>query len=181
MEPGSDGEGKNRYKVTVQLDSTDLAYGQRVSERVTVRTTSERIPKVEIPVGAIIVGDLYVTSPVVHFGYLHPNRDAPRSLLIENNNPDLLVEITDIRYLPGPSEKAAPDMELSWEPVENSSNFRINAVLHVGENPEALQGRIEVKTTHPEQKALYIDVRSILAPKKSSARNTSGSEKREQK
>lgn len=150
------------YRLKVSLDIEGMEYGERIQDMIVVRTTSERLPRLDIRVTATVSGEILVSSPRLYFGLLPPNREVTRFLTLTNTGKHDL-EILEIR-------NPIPNLSLEREtPPKGNKQYRIKAILKSGDEPQPVNGEIVIVTNHPEQNEIHVavtaSVRQNLQPK----------------
>jgi hypothetical protein len=145
--------GARRYSVSVQPDAPK----GELRERLLVEFKDTATAPVNIPVTAIILGDLKLSPSIVSFGIISGADPIERRVKYENSssNPVKITEVTS----------SHPAVTASM--LEMDSGQR--GVLAIKVDPKKVKGdlraTVQVKTTHPEQSALTISVYGVEPPK----------------
>jgi hypothetical protein len=148
------GNGEPVYILKVSLDIDGLTYGDGIHGTIQVRTSSKHSPEFQIPLNAQLTGEVVVNTPTLSFGYLAPNNQIPRFVMVTNTG-SLDIEILEVR-------NSIPNLSLETKTLTDGKRFRIDAVLKTGENPQPLAGEIIIVTTHPEQPEIRVPVSAYV-------------------
>ena len=140
-------DGKRGRRVHVRV--ADTAPLGQLRDTLTITTTSEKKPRLTIPVFGNVEGDVAVEPPQVSFGVVRPGTRRTRIVRIKNTGaaPLRILEVTSSL------DTLVPELH----EVTPGREFRLD--LHVrGDTPGRLRGKVEVVTDHPEQARLAIRV-----------------------
>jgi len=130
--PGGRQGGESEYSVAL---TKDVPAG-RVAGRILVKTTSQSLPEVQVPVHALVEGNVRVTPPLVSLGVVRPGEKVTRELRVErtgdvpfsvekvvSTNENLSVSVINekpgeayrlvVTYQTGPSEEGRISERLS--------------------------------------------------------------------
>lgn len=77
--PGGSEGNESTYSVTL----TKEVPAGRVAGQIVVKTTSKSLPEVQVPVHALVEGNVRVTPPLVSLGMVRPGEKATRELILE--------------------------------------------------------------------------------------------------
>jgi len=146
-------DGKKGKKLLVTLKK-NVPLG-RLNDQITVTTTSQKKPKVEIPVFGSIEGDMIVLPPQVSFGVVRAGENKTLELSIKNRGTKP-VQVLRI-------ENSSPAIEAEIAPVKQGEEYRLT-LRATGENTVGrIQGEVQVFTDHPEEKVLTIPLYGMVA------------------
>ena len=140
-------DGKRGRRVHVRV--ADTAPLGQLRDTLTITTTSEKKPRLTVPVFGNVEGDVAVEPPQVSFGVVRPGARRTRTVRIENGGaaPLRILEVTSSL------DAVVPELH----EVTPGREFRLD--LHVrGGTPGRLRGKVEVVTDHPEQARLAVRV-----------------------
>lgn len=141
----ADGKRGRRLHVSV----ADTAPLGQLRDTLTITTTSEKKPRLTVPVFGNVEGDVTVEPPQVSFGVVHPGTRRTRVVRIKN------AGATALRILEVTSENDAVVPEL--HEITPGREFRLD--LHIrGDASGKLRGEVGIVTDHPEQARLAVRV-----------------------
>jgi len=146
-------EGKKGKKLLVTLKK-DAPLG-RLNDQITVTTTSQKKPQIEIPVFGSIEGDMVVLPPQVSFGVVRTGESKTLELSIKNRGTKP-VQVLRV-------ENSSPAIVAEVTPVKQGEEYRLT-LRATGENKVGrIQGEVQVFTDHPEEKVLTIPLYGMVA------------------
>lgn len=141
----ADGKRGRRLHVSV----ADTAPLGQLRDTLTITTTSEKKPRLTVPVFGNVEGDVTVEPPQVSFGVVRPGARRTRAVRIKNAGAAALriLEVTSSL------DTLVPELH----EITPGREFRLD--LHVrGDTPGKLRGEVGVVTDHPEQARLAVRV-----------------------
>jgi len=156
VEEGTPEEPIPSYKLQVAVDIDGVDVGTTIRDTLVLKTTSEQMPEISIPVEAMVVGELFLTPDRLTFTGNFPNRDLVRYAMLRNNG-SRPIKIVEVR-------NEIKNLKVEVTPLEGDRHYRIMGTLSVGETPEPFEGKIVLVTDHPEQPEITIPVTYIVPP-----------------
>lgn len=169
------GAGSRSEKISVAL--ADVSAGDKVGKelrvsladdipigifrgRVVVRTTSKRIPVVNVNVVANVIGDIILTPTEVSYGLLEAPLKAPLERTVQ-----LAVSGLE-RVLVTAVESDNDSVSATLRTVEEGRRYDVLVVLREGANG-VVRARLRLTTDHPDpaQKTLELPVYAIVTKK----------------
>lgn len=149
LEPRVDGPGQ---RIVVELDR-DMPLG-RISEQLTLRTTSPREPLVVLPVFGSVEGDVAVLPPQVTFGVARGGDAPERELLIRNRGARPLF-VTRVVVRP-------KHVSFRLREVQEGVEYRLTLKLERGVAPGKLEGAVEIFTDHPDEDHIVVPLYAVV-------------------
>ncbi len=149
VEPRADGPGQ---RIVVELDR-NMPLG-RISEQLTLRTTSPREPVITLPVFGSVEGDVAVVPPQVTFGVASRGEDPERELTIRNRG----------RRPLGVTRIAVQPRQVSYRlrEVEDGVEYRLTLRLEDGAPAGKVEGAVEIFTDNPDESHIVVPLYAIV-------------------
>jgi hypothetical protein len=149
IEARPDGPGQ---RIVVELDR-DMPLG-RVSEALTLRTTSPREPTMTLPVFGSVEGDVAVLPPQVTFGVARAAGMPERELVIRNRGLEPL-RVTRVAVRPR-------HVSYRLRAVEEGHEYRLTLRLDEDVPAGKLEGVVEIFTDHPREDHIVVPLYAIV-------------------
>ena len=149
LEPRTDAPGQ---RIVVELDK-DMPLG-RISEQLTLRTTSPREPVVTLPVFGSVEGDVAVLPPQVTFGVARAG-DAPERALLIRNRGSRPLTVTRITVRP-------PQVTYKLREVDDGYEYRLTLTLDDDTPAGKVEGAVEIFTNHPDESRIVVPLYAIV-------------------
>jgi hypothetical protein len=147
------GEKRRGKKLIVTL--TKKAPLGRLNDQITVTTTSEKQPVLNIPVFGSVEGDMLVLPPQVSFGVLRSGQDKAQEVRIKNR----AAKPVHILRVESSTTAVAPE----FSAIEDGQEYRLVLKAKGGTEPGRLRGEIRVFTDHPQEKILTIPLYGMIS------------------
>lgn len=143
---------KKGKKLTVTLKK-GAALG-RLNDQITVTTTSQKVPSINIPVFGNIEGDVIVLPPQVSFGTVHQGESKAQEVRIKSRAAGpvhvLRVQSSDADVVPEVTE------------IKQGEEYRVTLKTKGESKPGRIQAEVQIFTDHPEEKVLTIPVYGVI-------------------
>jgi uncharacterized protein DUF1573 len=153
LEPRADGPGQ---RLVVELDR-DMPLG-RISEQLTLRTSSPHTPVVTVPVFGSVEGDVAVLPPQVTFGVAQAGETPERELLIRNRGTRPLT-VTRVAVRPPQVSYQLREVE---EGVEYRLTLRLGTGAGAGKPAGKVEGAVEIFTDHPDERHIVVPLYAVV-------------------
>ena len=149
LEPRADGPGQ---RLVVAL-ARHVPLG-RLSEQLTLRTTSPREPVMTLTVFGSVEGDVMVLPPQVTFGVTRGDAAPEREVFIRNRGARPVV-VTRV---------AVPAKLVTYEltPVREGVEYRLTLRLRDGLEPGKVEAAVDIFTDHPDEGHLVVPLYAIV-------------------
>ena len=144
LEPAAGGSGQ---RLVVELDRK-VPLG-RISDQLTLHTTSPREPVMTLAVFGSVEGDLVVLPPEVTFGASRNGGSLERELVIHNRGARP-VSVTRI---------AVPSDIVAYQLSKDGREYRVTLRLRDHVPPGGVRGAVEIFTDHPDEGHLVVPIR----------------------
>jgi hypothetical protein len=126
-------------------------------ERVIVNITGDKQKTINIPVLAVIRGDVEFSPPGVSFGLAEGRELIERSVKLTSRAKEPL-EIKSIK-------SDSPAVKAVIKPIQPGKNFVVTVSLDPTKLEKELRGTVELVTNNPEQPVLRLGVFAAKKPK----------------
>jgi hypothetical protein len=141
-----------RYSVTLQPDAPK----GELRERLIVEFKDPNQSAVNIPVTAMVLGDLRVTPASVSFGIISGKEPLERRIKYENTS-DLSVVVTGVT-------SSHPAVTAAMVDVDGGKRGVVVIKLDPTKVTGDLRATVQIATSHPENQALTVSVYGVQAP-----------------
>ena len=151
------------FLVDVALKS-DIPVG-RLEEKITIYTTSEKYPKIEIPVTVNIKGDIEFRPNTFFFGIVHPVRSSVSNGANKGDTPSSKVTIFTTSNDPLKLEKIDCPFDyisVIVTPKVEGKEYELTAILKDNAPTGTIKGNITIYTNNPDQPKIEIPVYGLI-------------------
>ena len=153
-------EGRKGKKLIVTLKK-DAPLG-RLSDAITITTTSEKRPSFEIPVFCSIEGDLVLAPPQVSFGVVQRGESKTQEVSIKSrsSSPIHIVKVLS----------SNADIEPVLTTVRDGEEYKLALNAKTDSKIGRIEGEVQVFTDHPTEKMLTIPLYGMVSEERQAKR-----------
>jgi len=146
---------KGLKKATVRFVA-DVPLGE-FRDRIVVSIDGKSSRSVNIPVFAVVTGDLKLTPPVVSFGLLDGNAELVRTVRLQNRGAALLGA-PELR-------SSHPAVRATVKPAHEGKDFEIEVRVNPKELQKDLKTAVEIVVPGAKERRVSLSVFGVLPPK----------------
>ena len=146
---------KGLKKATVRF-AADVPLGE-FRDRIVVSIDGKSPRSVNIPVFAVVTGDLKLTPPAVSFGLLEGSTELVRTVRLQSRGSSPLV-LPELR-------SSNPAIRASVKPVHEGREFEIEVLVNPKELQKDLKAVLEIVAPGAKERRVSLSVFGVLPPK----------------
>ncbi|MBI3247739.1 MAG: DUF1573 domain-containing protein [Deltaproteobacteria bacterium] len=130
----------------------------RLSDEIHVTTTSEKRPRVDIPVFGSIEGDLVMAPPQVSFGLVRNGEGKSQEISIKNRaaNPVHIVEV----------RSSNADVVATLATIKDGEEYKLTVSAKNDSQAGRIEGEVQLMTDHPTEKILSLPLYGMVAERR---------------
>lgn len=149
------------WVVTVQL-MPEIPPGF-LKESIIVRNNSAHLPKLALPVRALVLGNIELSPGYIEFGALASSEAVQRSVTLRSTDTYKIVNMRGDMQINGQKvEQIANYLKIESQPALQDTQLINVELKNIAKQAGSVRGKLYIETTDPKQKELSVDFYALF-------------------
>ena len=149
------------WVVTVQL-MPEISPGF-LKESIIVRNNSAHLPKLALPVRALVLGNIELSPGYIEFGALASTEAVQRSVTLHSTDTYKIVNMRGDMQINGQKvEQIASYLKIESQPASQDTQLINVELKNIAKQAGSVRGKLYIETTDPTQKELSVDFYALF-------------------